>query len=172
MKGVLNTLGKTIGTIGNKFVDEFRKELSRQNHIASGTLSNTMHFKVKSKKKELDLIIQSKADYIREVNEGQKPFNWNLSEIMDWMDDKDKNGNNKKFPSNPKDRKRMAINIAKKIAQEGTPTRNSKEYSNNTFRTGFINRVVRGKEKHFFNDIHKAVSQDVDNILKRLPKQI
>ena len=88
MKAVLNTLGKTIGTIGNKFVNRFRKELSQQNHIASGTLSNTMHFTVKSKKNELDLIIQSKADYIREVNEGQKPFNWNLSEIMDWMDDR------------------------------------------------------------------------------------
>jgi|TARA_R100000479_G_scaffold175436_1_gene126484 hypothetical protein len=172
MKGVLNTLGKTIGTIGNKFVDRFRKELSQQNHNASGTLSNTMHFTVKSKKDELDLIIQSKADYIRQVNEGQRPFDWDLSEILDWMDDKDKNGNNKKFPDNPNERKRMAINIAKKISQEGTPTRNSKQYSNNTFRRGFINRVVGSNERHFFNDIHKAVSKDVDIILKRLPKQI
>lgn len=172
MKGVLTTFGKTIGDIGNKFVDRFRKELSQQNHIASGTLTNTMHFKIKRGKRDLDLIVQSKADYIREVNEGQKPFDWDVSEILDWMDDKDKNGNNKKFPSDPKERKKVAILIARKIAQEGTPTRNSKEYSNNTYRKGFINRVVGSNERHFFNDIHKAVEKDVDNILKRLPKQI
>ena len=172
MKGVLTTFGKTIGDIGNKFVDRFRKELSQQNHIASGTLTNTMHFKIKRGKHDLDLIVQSKADYIREVNEGQKPFNWDVSEILDWMDDKDKNGTNKKFPSDPKERKKVAILIARKIAQEGTPTRNSKEYSNNTYRKGFINRVVGSNERHFFNDIHKAVEKDVDNILKRLPKQI
>jgi len=172
MKGVLSTFGKTIGDIGNKFVDRFRKELSQQNHIASGTLTNTMHFKIKRGKRDLDLIVQSKADYIREVNEGQKPFNWDVSEILDWMDDKDKNGTNKNFPSDPKERKKIAFLIAKKIAQEGTPTRNSKEYSNNTYRKGFINRVVGSNERHFFNDIHKAVEKDVDNILKRLPKQI
>jgi len=172
MKGVLNTLGKTLGIIGNKFVDRFRKEISQQNHNASGTLSNTMHFTINSKKNELDLIVQSKADYIRQVNEGQKPFNWDLSEILEWMDDKDKNGNNQKFPSNPKERRRMAINIARKISQQGTPTKNSKQYSNNGFRRGFINRVVGSNERHFINDIHKAVSQDVDIILKKLPKQI
>lgn len=172
MKGVLTTFGKTMSVIGNKFVDRFRKELSNQNHIASGTLSNTMHFKIKRGKRDLDLIVQSKADYIREVNEGQKPFDWDVSEILDWMDDKDRNGTNKKFPSDPKERKKIAFLIARKIAQEGTPTRNSKEFSNNTYRKGFINRVVGSNERHFFNDIHNAVEQDVDNILKRLPKQI
>ncbi len=172
MKGVLTTFGKTIGVIGNKFVDRFRKELSNQNHIASGTLANTMHFKVWRGKRDFKLIIQSKADYIREVNEGQRPFDWDVSEIMNWMDDKDKNGKSKVFPSETKERLRIAYLIAAAIAREGTPTRNSKKYSNNTYRRGFINRVVGSNERHFFNDIHNAVAQDVDNILKKLPKKI
>jgi len=172
MKDILKTFDRAINKVGKRFVERIQQELVDQNHIASGHMHDTMHYSLDEGNDYVELIIQSKADYVREVNEGQKPFDWDVSEILDWMDDKDKNGNNKKFPSDPKERKKVAILIARKIAQEGTPTRNSKEYSNNTYRKGFINRVVGSNERHFFNDIHKAVEKDVDNILKRLPKQI
>ncbi len=172
MKDILKTFDIAINKVGKRFVKKIQQELANQNHIASGHLHDTMHYSLDEGKNYVDLIIQSKADYVRQVNEGQKPFKWDVSEIMNWMDEKDKNGTNKKFPSDSKERKKIAFLIAKKIAKEGTPTRNSKEYSNNTYRKGFINRVVGSNERHFINNIDKAISTDIDNIFKKLPKKI
>lgn len=172
MKDILKTFDRAINKVGKKFVERIQKELVAQNHIASGYLHDTMHYSLDEGSDYVELIIQSKADYVREVNEGQRPFNWDVSEIMSWMDDKDKNGKSKKFPSETKERLRIAYLIAAAIAREGTPTRNSKEYSNNTYRRGFINRVVGSNERHFLNDIDKSITTDINNIFKKLPKQV
>jgi hypothetical protein len=164
MKNILKTFDRAINDIGKKFVKRIQEELVGQNHIASGHMHDTMHYSLDEGNNYVELIIQSKADYVREVNEGQKPFDWDVSEIMNWMDDKDKNGKSKKFPSGTQERLRIAHLIAAAIAREGTPTKNSKEYSNNTYR--------RGYERHFINDIDKSISTDINNIFKQLPKQV
>lgn len=172
MRDILKTFDKAINKVGKRFVERIQQELANQNHIASGHMHDTMHYSLDEGNNYVELTIQSKADYVREVNEGQKPFDWDVSEIMNWMDDKDKNGNSKKFPSGTKERLEIAYLIAAAIAREGTPTRNSKEYSNNTYRKGFINRVVGSNERHFLNDIDKSISTDIHNILNKLPKQV
>ena len=65
----------------------------------------------------------------------------------------------------------MAINIARKIAREGTKNSKTEYLSYNGFRKGFIDRVVKFHEKNFEKDIHNAIQQDIDNIFKQLPKQ-
>jgi hypothetical protein len=172
MKNILKTFDRAINKVGKKFVEKIQQELVNQNHIASGHMHDTMHYSLDEGSDYVELIIQSKADYVREVNEGQKPFDWDVSEIMNWMDDKDKNGKSKKFPSGTQERLQIAHLIAAAIAREGTPTKNSKEYSNNTYRRGFINRVVGSNERHFINDIDKSISTDINNIFKQLPKQV
>ncbi len=171
MKDILKTFDRAINKVGKRFVERIQQELVDQNHIASGHMHDTMHYSLDEGNNYIELTIQSKADYVREVNEGQKPFDWDVSEIMNWMDDKDKNGKNKKFPSGTKKRLEIAYLIAAAIEREGTPTRNSKDYSNNTHRKHFIERVVKAYEKDFTNDIHKSISTDINNILNKLPKQ-
>ncbi len=172
MKNILKTFDRAINKVGKRFVERIQQELVDQNHIASGHMHDTMHYSLDEGNNYIELTIQSKADYVREVNEGQKPFDWDVSEIMNWMDDKDKYGKNKKFPSGTKKRLEIAYLIAAAIEREGTPTRNSKDYSNNKHRKHFIERVVKAYEKDFTNDIHKSISTDIHNIFKQLPKQI
>ena len=174
MKDILKTFDRAINKVGKRFVERIQQELVDQNHIASGHMHDTMHYSLDEGNNYVELIIQSKADYVREVNEGQKPFDWDVSEIMNWMDDKDKNGTmeGKEFPSGAKERLEIAYLIAEAISREGTPTRESKSYSNNKHRKHFIERVVKAYEKDFTNDIHKSISTDINNIFKQLPKQV
>ena len=167
MKNILKTFDRTINEIGKKFVTRFREELKQQDHIATGNLSDTMHYDLVESKDSFDLVVQTRAKYVDAVNEGQKAGTYpNLDAIMDWMDAK-------KIPYGSQSEKvSIASRIAKRIQMEGTPTKGSKQFSFNGFRTGFINRVVGSNERHFINDMHNAIGQDIDNIFKQLPKQI
>lgn len=167
MKNILKTFDRTINEIGKKFVTRFREELKQQDHIATGNLSDTMHYDLVRGKDSIDLVVQTRAKYVDAVNEGQKAGTYpNLDAIMDWMDAK-------KIPYGSQSEKAsIASRIAKRIQMEGTPTKGSKQFSFNGFRTGFINRVVGSNERHFINDMHNAIGKDIDNIFKQLPKQI
>jgi len=167
MKNILKTFDRTINEIGKKFVTRFREELKQQDHIATGNLSDTMHYDLVEGKDSIDLVVQTRAKYVDAVNEGQKAGTYpNLDAIMNWMDAK-------KIPYGSQGEKvSIASRIAKRIQMEGTPTKGSKQFSFNGFRTGFINRVVGSNERHFLNDIDKSISTDINNIFKQLPKQV
>lgn len=167
MKNILKTFDRTINKIGKKYVARFREELKQQDHIATGNLSDTMHYDLVEGKDFIDLVIQTRAKYVDAVNEGQKAGTYpNLDAIMDWMDAK-------KIPYGSQSEKvSIASRIAKRIQMEGSPTKGSKQFSFNGFRTGFINRVVGSNERHFLNDIDKSISTDINNIFKQLPKQV
>jgi hypothetical protein len=167
MKNILKTFDRTINEIGKKFVTRFREELKQQDHIATGNLSDTMHYDLVEGKDSIDLVVQTRAKYVDAVNEGQNAGTYpNLDAIMDWMDAK-------KIPYGSQSEKvSIASRIAKRIQMEGSPTKGAKQFSFNGFRTGFINRVVGSNERHFLNDIDKSISTDINNIFKQLPKQV
>lgn len=173
MKNILKTFDRTINEIGKMYVESFKNEILQQNHSASGKLVNTMKYGLKENKDSVDLVIQTLAQYFMEVNDGVPPKKWDLDDVLQWMDDRDSNPNNRfKFPSIKAERVIMAINIAKKIAREGTRNSKTEYLSYNGFRTGFIDRVVKFHEKNFEKDIDNAIQQDIDNIFKQLPKQV
>ena len=173
MKNILKNFNTTINKIGKIYVDSFKNEILQQNHSASGKLVNTMRYSLKENKDSVDLVVQTLAQYFMEVNNGVPPKKWDLDDVLQWMDDRDSNPNNRfKFPSEKTDRVIMAINIAKKIAREGTKNSKTEYLSYNGFRKGFINRVVKFHQKNFEKDIHNSIQQDIDNIFKQLPKQI
>ena len=173
MKNILKTFDRTINKIGKTYVESFKNEVLQQNHSASGKLVNTMKYSLKESKDSVDLVVQTLAQYFMEVNDGVPPKQWDLDDVLQWMDDRDSNPNNTfKFPSARGDRYIMAINIARKIAREGTKNSKTEYLSYNGFRKGFIDRVVKFHEKNFEKDIDNAIQQDIDNIFKQLPKQI
>ena len=166
MKDILKTFDKTINSIGKKFVQRFRKELEQQDHVATGRLSDTLHYDLEEGKSFVLFKVKTFADYAHLVNEGQKPFSPNVDAIMDWMDAK-------KIPySSQSEKVSIANAIVRRIAAEGIPTKGSYQFSFNGFRTGFINRVVGSNERHFLNDIETSISKDIDNIFKDIPKKL
>jgi hypothetical protein len=98
---------------------------------------------------EASINITSKTNYSKAVNEGTKPHKPNLDAILDWIDDKGISY------TNESEKHEIAAAIIFRIEIEGTPTKNSKKYSNNGFKTGYINRVVGFSKKGIKNRLQK-----------------
>tara|TARA_R100001460_G_scaffold36405_1_gene69839 strand:- start:542 stop:1042 length:501 start_codon:yes stop_codon:yes gene_type:complete len=166
MKNVLNSFNRAINEIGKKFVKDFRTELEQQNSVATGNLSDTMHYDLVEDGDSVELIIKTRADYVQAVNEGSKPFFPNITAIKKWMDAKGVGY------SDENEKELIAYNIAKKISRDGLPSKEGLARSKNGRKTRFIDSVVESKKSGRNKSIHKAIGQDIDNIFKQLPKQI
>tara|TARA_R100001460_G_scaffold82444_1_gene123413 strand:- start:2286 stop:2789 length:504 start_codon:yes stop_codon:yes gene_type:complete len=167
MKKVLKTFDKAMNDIGKRLVKGFRGELKEQNSIATGRLSSSLKSNVKYGFGESTLEITTDAKYVDIVNNGMRSGTFpNLTAIKKWIDAKgiSYSGENEK--------ERIAVNIAKRIATEGLPTRGGISFSKNGRKTNFIGIVVEAYTRTNDNSIHKAVGKDIDNIFKQLPKQI
>lgn len=167
MKKVLKTFDKAMNDIGKRLVKGFRGELKEQNSIATGRLSSSLKSNVKYGFGESTLEITTDAKYVDIVNNGMRSGTFpNLTAIKKWIDAKGitYSGENEK--------ERIAVNIAKRIAIEGLPTKGGIQKSKNGRKTNFIGIVAEAYRRTNDDSIHKAVGKDIDNILKQLPKQI
>ena len=142
-------IGRELDDIGRMLVQKLKKELVQQDHIATGKLHDTTKHKVVFKGGEASINITSKTNYSKAVNEGTKPHSPPIDAILDWIDDKGITY------ANEGEKHQIASAIISRIEIEGTPTKNSKAYSNNGFRTGYINRVVGFSKKGIKNRLQK-----------------
>ena len=167
MKNILKTFDRAMNDIGKRFVKGFRGELKEQNSIATGRLSSSLKSNIKHSSKEFKLQITTDAKYVDIVNNGIKSGTFpNLTAIKKWIDAKgiEYSGENEK--------ERIALNIAKRISLEGLPTKGGISFSKNGRKTNFIGIVAEAYRRTNDNSIHKAIGKDINNIFKKLPKQI
>jgi|TARA_Y100000033_G_scaffold41919_1_gene42615 hypothetical protein len=167
MKKVLKTFDKAMNDIGKRLVKGFRGELEDQNSIATGKLFFSLKENIQYNVDEASMIITTDADYVDIVNNGMKSGTFpNLTAIKKWMDAKGIDY------SDENEKEAIAFNIAKRIAIEGLPTKGGIQKSKNGRKTNFIGIVAEAYRRTNDNSIHKAIGQDIDNIFKKLPKQI
>jgi len=167
MKDILKTLDKAMNDIGKRLVDGFRNELEEQNSIATGKLFFSLKENVTYDIDEANMTITTDADYVDIVNNGMKSGTFpSLTAIKKWMDAKGISY------SDENEKEAIAFNIAKRISMDGLPSRGGIEESNNGRKTKFIEIVAEAYRRRNDNSIHQAIGQDINNIFKKLPKQI
>ena len=166
MKNILRTFDRAMNDIGKRLVKGFRGELEDQNSIATGKLFFSLKENLEYNVDQASMIITTDADYVDVVNDGSKPFFPNVTAIKKWIDAKGISY------SDENEKELIAYNIAKKIAREGLPSTGGMEKSNNNRKTKFIEQVVEAYRRRNDDSIHKAIGQDINNIFKKLPKQI
>lgn len=167
MKNILKTFDRAINDIGKRLVKGFRGELEEQNSIATGKLFFSLKENIEYNDDEASMTITTDAEYVDVVNNGMKSGTFpNLTAIKKWIDAKGISYDDEN------EKELIAYNIAKKIAREGLPSKGGIEKSNNKRKTKFIEIVAEAYRRRNDDSIHNAISKDIDNIFKQLPKQI
>ncbi len=129
---------KRLSKIGDDLVSRIKKELQEQGHVATGSLIESIDYKIKVTRSGYVINILAddpKATFVDEGVPSQKVKIGRdyIEGLSDWL--------NIVQPSlSIKERKKVAFAIAITSTREGTPTKNAFRYSNNGRRTGFISR--------------------------------
>tara|TARA_R100000742_G_C4237222_1_gene57598 strand:+ start:135 stop:641 length:507 start_codon:yes stop_codon:yes gene_type:complete len=150
-----------VENLGRKLVEDLRKELVAQGHVAKGLLHDTLEFKVSHSRNDIILHIngQGYAEFVeRGRKKGKRPP---LKAIYDWVVTKG--------ISDPKKSQRsIAFAIATAIGRHGTPLRGSYEHTRNGRRKNFISITLR-KNKEQINSTVKLFGEEaIDTITQAL----
>ena len=147
--------------VGEFFVDKFREELIEQGHDNTGRLFETMRFETNG----VDTINIFMQDYAKYVDSGIRPGKLvSVYALIEWVEQKG-------IATGEKEIKNAAFAIRRKIMNEGSPTSNAFNFSENGRRTGFIQAVISAEQKKALTLIRKELgrfsSGFFDNVIKR-----
>ena len=157
----MEEIDKILSMVGEFFIEKFRDELAIQGHDNTGKLFETMRYETNG----VDTVDVYMQDYAKYVDSGIRPGKKvSIYALMEWIEQKG-------IASGEKEIKNAAFAIRKKIEQEGSPTSNAYNFSNNGRRTGFIQIVVAEQSKKALSLIQKELgffsSGFFDNVIKR-----
>jgi|TARA_R110000744_G_scaffold368034_1_gene477764 hypothetical protein len=146
--------------VGEFFVEKFREEIAMQGHNNTKTLIETMRFETNG----VDTIDVYMQDYAKFVDSGIRPGKKvSVYALIEWIEQKG-------IATGEKEVKGMAFAIRKKIEQEGSPTSNAYNFSDNGRRTGFIQLVISEQSKFVLSLIREELgtfsSGFFDNVIK------
>ena len=154
---------KKLHILGAYLVDQLRSELEAQGHNNTGELAASIRYKIESTSDGYELIFTAK-DYAKFVNNGIRPGKWvNVMALAKWVEQRG-------IASGDKEVKSAAWAIARKIFQEGSPTKNAYSFSSNGRRKEFIELVFAENEKFILSELLSIFSDEItsrlDNTLK------
>ena len=152
-----------VEALGSKLVEDLRKELVAQGHVAKGLLHDTLDFKVSHSRNDITLHIngQGYSEFVeRGRKKGKRPP---LKAIYDWVVTKG--------ISDPKKSQRsIAFAIATAIGRHGTPLRGSYEHTRNGRRKNFISITLKKNKELIESTVKLFGDQAIDTITESLHK--
>jgi len=150
--------------LGAFIVDKLRNELLEQGHRDTGKLMDSMRYEVKGKGDTFEILIYGQG-YAKIVDQGFGPGKMvSVYALAEWVE-------RKGIASGEKEIKSAAFAIRQKIFQEGSPTKNSVNFSSNGRRTDFIGAVMDANQKVIVAELFKVFTKNVIFTLSNLIKK-
>lgn len=151
-----NNLRQVLGQYGEMVVKEWREMMDRDGKNATGTLYNSIKYRVNITDDAYDVIFDL-ADYFQYVENGRGPGNFPpMDAIREWIRQKpvlpseDSNG---KLPSEDQ----LAFLIGRKIANEGIPGTHYFESAKEISLLEFEEKINEAIEQDVMADIEKNI---------------
>jgi len=168
---------KQFDEISEYLAEEFALEVSksRQNHVATGKLINSIEGKTVNKGDSLEIHIYMQ-DYYKYVNEGRRA-NLKGPPIMalaKWVKDKSLSLNDVKGKNRAAKIMNLAFMIQRSIKKNGIPAPGSNKFSKTGKRVNFIEETLKrieGKlnamiENALFGEFEIKMNKILDNVIK------
>lgn len=151
---------------GKALEEALKSELDLQGHVGSGSLLNSIKSRVELDGNGIPQLVISGLEYGLDLDEKQAPKKIQTSVLQKWLETKD-------LGTNLVTLNRMAYNIGKKIALEGTPTSGASRFSNapNKRRTGWLTITLEDRIDKVRNSLLDSAIDDIMNIIDKQIKK-
>ena len=154
---------KILNLIGEFLVEKLQNELREQGHEATGTLINSITYKVVSDTK---IEISTPHEYVNSMENGlPQGTSVPISALIRWIEVKG-------IVTGDKEIKSLAWAIRTSIYQQGSPTKGSFKFSSNGRRLGFTEYVIDTYTKTIVQmagkELLKETSQPIFNAVKKI----
>lgn len=154
---------KILNLIGEFLVEKLQNELREQGHEATGTLINSITYKVVSDTK---IEVSTPHEYVNAMENGlPKGTSVPVSALIRWIEVKG-------IVTGDKEIRNVAWAIRTAIYQQGSPTKGAFRYTSNGRRKGFAEYVINNYTKTIVQmagkDLLKETSQPIFNSVRKI----